>query len=661
MNHEQTRQTPKESHVAPEPPARGSRTRWGFFRYAALLAAVIAGLSPLLVAALGRPREAARAPDRLAQVRADLAAAYTPSSPPYTVRRMREGIERFFITDINNPAASASSQSGQGRQERKLECNAQAGPFRVAVSYGTSDASKATPAAPAQAPPCLPRPVTPQPARCPVTPQPQPGWIQHPPVTPPAHNTEAYDPIVENAYLLAADHPLSTFSIDVDTASYTNVRRFLRANARPPRDAVRIEEFINYFRYDYPLPERGEPFSVTVDVADAPWAREHRLVRIGLRGYEPPKEELPPCNLVFLLDVSGSMSAHNKLALVKRAMRYLVRQLREEDYVGIVVYAGAAGEVLPPTSCEKKQDIRDALERLQAGGSTNGGQGIRLAYDMAQRHLDPDSVNRVVLCTDGDFNVGMTGRGDLVRYIQDRAKEGTFLSVFGFGMGNLKDGALEQLAGKGNGTYGYIDSFKEAQRVFGRDLTSTLMTIAKDVKIQVEFNPARVNAYRLIGYENRMLAARDFNDDRKDAGEIGAGHTVTALYEVVSAGMPLSMPGIDPLRYRQPQAETADFIDSPELLFVKLRYKEPTGLASRLLTYPVVDPGHGMDEAAPDLQFAAAVALFGGLLRDSEYVGHARFNDVLTLAQSGLAGDPHGYRAEFLELVESARVVYATS
>jgi Ca-activated chloride channel homolog len=629
-----------------------SRTEWGL-RQGGLCVALVLALLALIISTLRREEEtmSQNAPDRLSQLRQELVAAYDPSMPPYTVLRMKEGIERFMITDINNPAGSAKAQSGGGRQERKLNYNAQAGPFRVAVSYQEAG-TRYTPPAPAPTPP---------PAAAPAPAPPQATRYSIPPAVSPPFNTEAYDTITENPYLRAVDKPLSTFSIDVDTASYTNVRRFLQANARPPRDAVRIEEFINYFRYDYAQPEPDTPFSVTVDVADAPWKREHRLVRIGLRGYEPPKDAVPPCNLVFLLDVSGSMSAQNKLPLVKRALRHLVDQLREEDYVGIVVYAGSAGEVLSPTSCEKKNRIYEALDRLQAGGSTNGGQGIRLAYDMVQRQFNPDGVNRVVLCTDGDFNVGMTGRGDLVRYLQDRAKEGTFLSVFGFGMGNLKDGTLEQLADKGNGAYGYIDSFQEAQRVFGRDLTGTLMTIAKDVKIQVEFNPARVNAYRLIGYENRLMAARDFNDDKKDAGEIGAGHTVTALYEVIPAGQPLSMPGMDPLRYQQPQAETQDFVDTPEMLFVKLRYKEPTGLTSRLRTFPVIDPGQGMDEAPPDLKFAAAVALFGGLLRDSPHVGHASFHDVLSLAESALDNDPNGARAEFIELVKSARAVYGHS
>lgn len=471
----------------------------------------------------------------------------------------------------------------------------------------------------------------------------------------PAHNTEAYDRIVDNPFRRAVDEPLSTFSIDVDTASYANVRRFLASGNRPPKDAVRIEELVNYFPYDYPAPAAGEPFSVNVEVAACPWKEGRRLVRVGLKGREIDLKSRPASNLVFLLDVSGSMQPENKLPLVKQAMRLLVEQLDERDRVAIAVYAGSSGLVLPSTCASDRGAILGALDRLEAGGSTNGGEGIRLAYDTAAAHLARGGTNRVILCTDGDFNVGVTSQGDLTRLIEEHAKRGVFLSVLGFGMGNVKDSTMEKLADKGNGNYAYIDTLKEARKVLVEQMAGTLLTIAKGVKIQVEFNPARVQAYRLVGYENRMLAKEDFNDDRKDAGEIGSGHTVTALYEVVPPGEEVALPPVDPLKYQaKPQAAPPA---SDDLLTVKLRWKEPEGDTSALKEVPVLDRGLTLGMASADFKFAAAVAVFGMVLRDSEHKGGATLDTALELGSEGRGSDRGGYRGEFLALVRKAKEV----
>jgi len=392
----------------------------------------------------------------------------------------------------------------------------------------------------------------------------------------PEFDTEAYDHISDNPFLSVSQNPLSTFSVDVDTASYANIRRFLREGRMPPKDAVRIEEMINYFDYSYPPAEGDAPFSVHTEVSGCPWRPEHRLVRIGLKGREIPEKERSPGNFVFLLDVSGSMSSSNKLPLLRRAMKLLVGKLGEKDRVAITVYAGASGLVLPSTPCsgENKAKILDSLERLRSGGSTHGSEGIQLAYQTAKENFIRGGINRIILATDGDFNVGITNQGDLVRLIQEKAETGIFLTVLGFGTGNLKDSTMEKLADKGNGNYGYIDTIMEARKMLVEEMGATLITIAKDVKIQVEFNPTQVSAYRLIGYENRRLRAEDFNDDKKDAGEIGAGHTVTALYEVIPAGQPFE-PGVDPLKYQQP-AQTTPAAGEGELLTVKLRYKPLT-------------------------------------------------------------------------------------
>jgi Ca-activated chloride channel family protein len=467
-------------------------------------------------------------------------------------------------------------------------------------------------------------------------------------------NTEAYDRIRDNAFLAVASNPLSTFSIDVDTASYANVRRFLESGQLPPKDAVRIEELINYFRYDYAQPETTQPFSVTTELSACPWAGEHRLALIGLQGRTIADEQLPPRNLVFLLDVSGSMNAPRKLPLLKAAMGLLIGQLRPEDRVAIVVYAGASGLVLPPTAGSQQETIRAALDGLYAGGSTAGGAGIQLAYDVAGDSFIPEGINRVILATDGDFNVGITNQGDLVRLIEEKRESGVFLSVLGFGEGNLKDSTMEKLADSGNGNYAYIDSLSEARKVLVQQAGATLVTIAKDVKIQVEFNPARVAAYRLIGYENRVLAAEDFNDDTKDAGEIGAGHSVTALYEIVPAGVAVTLPSVDPLKYQAPRGAAAE-AKSDELLTVKLRYKQPDGDVSRLLSVALKDGR--TDRLSSNARFAAAVAGFGMLLRDSEHKGSLTWAQVLELAGGATQNDPFGYRSQFRELVRTAEAL----
>ena len=469
----------------------------------------------------------------------------------------------------------------------------------------------------------------------------------------PGHNTEQYDRIYENPFLAVDVNPRSTFSIDVDRASYSNVRRFVDQGLRPPKDAVRIEELVNYFSYDYPEPRGADPVSITTEVGPAPWKPAHRLVRIGLKGKSIDKRELPPSNLVFLLDVSGSMSPANKLPLVKSAFRLLVNELREEDRVAIVVYAGAAGLVLPPTSGADKTRILDAIERLDAGGSTAGGAGLKLAYDVARKSHLRGGNNRVILATDGDFNVGASSDAEMVRLIEERRGQGTFLTVLGFGMGNYKDSRLEKLADKGNGNYGYIDDLMEAKKMFVTEFGGTLVTIAKDVKLQIEFNPAKVAAYRLIGYENRLLRDQDFNDDTKDAGEIGSGHTVTALYEIIPVGArtDVKVEGVDALRYQAPPARDGA-TSTNELLFVRLRYKQPDGDVSKLLERAVVDRS---ERNSADFTFASAVAAFGLVLRDSEYKGSATLEDVLRAAKRSIGEDPNGYRADFIRVVGAAQ------
>lgn len=464
-------------------------------------------------------------------------------------------------------------------------------------------------------------------------------------------STENYEHLPENPFLAVADQPLSTFSIDVDTAAYSNVRRMLTEGQAVPRGAVRIEEFVNYFSYDYPNPTGDVPFSVNSEVGAAPWNTKHQLVRIGLQGKRIAPSELPPRNLVFLIDVSGSMSDENKLPLLTRSLASLTETLNERDHVSMVVYAGASGVVLEPTAGNQKQTILDALSRLGAGGSTNGASGIELAYATASRYFRAGGVNRVILATDGDFNVGPSSESELVSIIEAKRKTGVYLTVLGFGMGNYKDGALEQLADHGNGNYAYIDNFDEARKVLVEEGGSTLVTIAKDVKIQVEFNPRRVGAYRLIGYENRKLENRDFHDDRKDAGEIGAGHNVTALYEIVPPSAVAELPKSEVLKYQTPR--TAQGTDK-ELMTVKLRYKLPQQDNSTLLSVPVNTP-KAAAAGSDDFRFAAAVAAFAMVLRQSEHRGQASLDLVDNLARGALGADRNGRRKELLDLVRLAR------
>jgi len=479
-------------------------------------------------------------------------------------------------------------------------------------------------------------------------------------------NTEDYAHHNDNEFAAALQNPLSTFSIDVDNASYSNMRRFLTMQQLPPKDAVRSEEFINYFHYDYPQPsaKSGEPFSVNTEISSCPWNTSHKLVHIGLQGREIPVAQLPPTNLVFLIDVSGSMDSPEKLPLLKEACTMLTKQLRAQDRVAITVYAGNAGVVLPSTSGSDKERIMAALDKLSAGGSTAGGEGIKLAYSLAKQHFINGGNNRVILATDGDFNVGVSSEGDLVRLIEQERESGVYLTVLGFGMGNYKDAKMEKLADKGNGNYSYIDNLREAERVLVGQMSGTLFTIAKDVKIQVEFNPAVVQAYRLIGYENRMLAKEDFNNDKKDAGEIGAGHTVTALYEIVPVGVtwqnPTGNASVDPLKYQTPSAsnENKRLANTlGEMLTVKIRYKEPDGAVSKLIERPVPNVDAPLQAASNNFKFSAAVAEFAMILRESPFKANSSYTQVLNLARESLGKDPDGYRAKFVRLVETAQML----
>jgi len=465
--------------------------------------------------------------------------------------------------------------------------------------------------------------------------------------------TETYAAIDENKFRRPIDQPLSTFSIDVDTASYTNVRRFLNEGRLPPADAVRVEELINYFRFDYTDSTQGAPFGVTTELAPCPWDSRHKLALIGLQARRLPPGKIPPRNLVFLIDVSGSMASDDKLPLVKNAMKMLAETLAPQDRVGIVTYAGSSGVALPATRGDRRGEIQNAIGALSAGGSTNGAAGIQLAYQMASENFVKGGINRVILATDGDFNVGVTSLNALTQLIEEKRATGVFLSVLGVGTGNLKDATMERLADKGNGNYSYLDSLTEARRVLINEAGSTLVTVAKDVKIQVEFNPAMVGAYRLVGYENRRLRARDFNDDAKDAGEMGAGHTVTALYEIVPPGEEVNTGGVDPLKYQRPVQPAPErvAVASTELMTVKVRYKKPDGNASTLVSVPVAGRGTA---SARHLPFAAAVAEFGMLLRDSPFKADATWADVVRLATASRGADPDGYRAEFIRLVELA-------
>ena len=461
---------------------------------------------------------------------------------------------------------------------------------------------------------------------------------------------ESYVQIHENAFKRSTLAPLSTFSIDVDKAAYSNIRRMINNGQGIPRNAVKIEEMVNYFSYDYAQPKDKHPFAIHTEVVQTPWHNETQLVRIGLQGKTYDNDKLPASNLTFLIDVSGSMDATNKLHLLKKSFKFLVNQLREKDMVSIVVYAGAAGVVLTPTSGDKKEVILEALDRLQAGGSTAGGQGIKLAYELAEQNFIKDGNNRVIMATDGDFNVGASSDSDMQNLIGKKRESGVFLSVLGFGYGNYKDSKLEILADKGNGNHSYIDNMQEAQKVFGKEFGGTLYTIAKDVKVQVEFNPKKVQAYRLIGYENRLLADEDFIDDTKDAGELGSGHTVTALYEVIPVGIKSNyLKNSANLKYTKSEI-TNEYND--ELFTVKFRYKKPNGGQS-------IEMIHVQDTkisiASEDMNFASAVALMGMNLLQSQYDNGASIKDIIRLAKQGRGNDDDGYRAEFVRLVESYR------
>jgi len=475
------------------------------------------------------------------------------------------------------------------------------------------------------------------------------GMIVHQPPL----NTESYTPVTESGFITTSNDPLSTFSIDVDTASYANIRRFINENRLPPVGAVRIEEMINYFSYDYPQPQKG-PFSVTTEVGPSPWQPDYKLVRIGLQAKNINKKLLPPSNFVFLIDVSGSMRSANKLPLLKKSMHLLVDQLGKQDRVAIVVYAGSDRVVLQPTSADQKQLIKTAIDQLGASGSTHGSKGIVTAYQLAKQSFMPKGNNRVILASDGDFNVGVTSRGELQKLIEEKRKSGIYLTTLGFGMGNYHDDTMEILANKGNGNYSYIDSLLEAKKVLVKEMSGTMFALANDVKIQVEFNPARVGAYRLIGYENRALADEDFNDDKKDAGEIGVGHRVTALYELIPTGH-ASIPSVDPLKYQKMTGNSGTI--SQDLLTVKLRYKPTGSSTSILLEQSLADKENKRQERSTDFHFVSAVSAFGMILKKSTHINTFNYDDIIKLARKGKGEDEEGYRAEFIKLVEMAELL----
>lgn len=464
-------------------------------------------------------------------------------------------------------------------------------------------------------------------------------------------NTESYDKIVENAFVSTLTNPLSTFSVDVDRAAYANVRRYLENNQLPPPDAVRIEEMINYFNYNYPLPTGDEPFSVNLELAKCPWNEGHQLIAIGLKGKEINVDKVPATNLVFLIDVSGSMEDPNKLPLLKQSFKILIEKLRPADRVAMVVYAGAAGVVLPSTTCDEKDKIIAAFDQLHAGGSTAGGEGIKLAYKIAKENFIVGGNNRVILATDGDFNIGESSDAAMERLIENKREEGVFLTVLGFGMGNYKDSKMEKLSNAGNGNYAYIDNILEAKKILGKEFFGTIYTIAKDVKLQLEFNPSKVKGYRLIGYENRMLNKEDFNDDKKDAGDIGSGHTVTALYEIIPAGSDEEIPGTDELEYQKTKV-----VKSDDIMTLKLRYKEPDASASKLIKHKITEKDFEKP-VSENFQWAVAVTEFGLMLRDSEFKGNASFKHLIATAKNAKGTDPEGYRAEFIKMTEIAELL----
>ena len=465
---------------------------------------------------------------------------------------------------------------------------------------------------------------------------------------------EEYKSINENGYKEVSDAPLSTFSIDVDAASYSNMRRFINRGKLPPVDAVRTEELVNYFTYEYPKPTGSDPVKITIEAGDCPWNTAHRLVRIGLKAKEIPADNLPASNLVFLIDVSGSMWGAERLDLVKSSLKMLVNNLRDKDKVAIVTYAGNADVKMESVSGSDKQKIREAIDELYARGSTAGGAGIRLAYSIAKKNFIPNGNNRIILCSVGDFNVGVSSEEGLEQLIEKERKSGVFLTVLGYGMGNYKDSKIQTLAEKGNGNHAYVDNLQEANRVLAGEFGGTLHTVAKDVKLQVEFNPALVQTYRLIGYESRLLKDEDFNNDAKDAGDMGAGHTVTALYEVIPVGVKNDYIGkVDDLKYQKREKKNVKVTGSNELLTVKLRYKLPDKDVSKKMELPFVDPKG--NDVSSDFKFASAVAMFGQLLRNSDFKGDATYDKVIDCAEQGLGNDEKGYRREFVRLVEVAK------
>lgn len=465
------------------------------------------------------------------------------------------------------------------------------------------------------------------------------------------HNTEEYDLIRENEFKTVKDNPLSTLSIDVDTASYSNVRRFINSNQLPPKDAVRIEEMINYFKYQYPQPEGEHPFSISTEISEAPWNSKNRLLLVGIQGKSLNYNDLKPCNFVFLVDSSGSMASPEKLPLLKKSLALMLKGLKKTDRIAIVAYAGSAGVVLPSTPANESDKILEAFDSLNAGGSTAGGEGIILAYKIARENLIKDGNNRVILCTDGDFNVGPSSTSDMVRMIEEKRKDDIYLTICGFGMGNYKDGRMEQISNAGNGNYFYIDNIKESEKVFVRDLRANMFTIAKDVKIQIEFNPLKVKSYRLIGYENRVMAKEDFNNDKKDAGELGAGHTVTALYEIVPSGSDNGTEGTSDLRYQESSIKK-EAASGNEIMVLKMRYKPVKEDKSKLIVKTVTDSQVKFSQTSENFRFASAVAGFGMLLRDSQFKNDLTAKDVLKIAKGAKGYDEEGYRSEFITLVE---------
>ncbi len=465
------------------------------------------------------------------------------------------------------------------------------------------------------------------------------------------HNTEEYDRIYENRFKSVTENPLSTFSIDVDTASYSNVRRYISANQIPPKDSVRIEEMVNYFTYSYSKPEGETPFSINTEISKCPWKKENMLLHIGLQGKVPDYVNTRPSNLVFLIDSSGSMGSPNKLPLLKKSLALLLENLGKNDRVSIVAYAGSAGLVLDSTPAVDKDKILAAFDELNAGGSTAGGEGIILAYKIAKKNLIKEGNNRVILCTDGDFNVGQSSTSDMVRLIEEKRKDDIYLTICGFGMGNYKDGRMEQISNAGNGNYFYIDNIKEAKKVFVKEMRANMFTIAKDVKIQIEFNPLKVKSYRLIGYENRVMAKEDFNNDKKDAGELGAGHTVTALYEIVPAGSNEKTESVDKLKY-QNRVVNDNARKTDEMLTIKMRYKPIKSSKSKLITKTVSFSSIDEGKTSDNFRFSAAVAGFGMILRDSEFRNGLKTEDVLKLAKGARGTDSEGYRAGFIDMVE---------